>query len=70
MTCKNFAAMSNGATKWLATGAAYLMPNFASLNVISQAAHDQSVGGRLDPVQYLYALLYSASAVGRGGADF
>src|SRR5436309_10275293 len=38
---RNFAAMSHGATKWLATAAAYVMPNFASLNVISQAAHEQ-----------------------------
>jgi ABC-type transport system involved in multi-copper enzyme maturation permease subunit len=60
---KNFAAISKGAAKMLATGAAYLMPNFASLNVIAQTAHDQGVGGRLIVFNTLYALLYSASAV-------
>jgi Cu-processing system permease protein len=56
---RNFAAMSKGATKWLATGAAYIMPNFASLNVISQVAHGQAVGGNLVLFNTMYALLYS-----------
>jgi ABC-type transport system involved in multi-copper enzyme maturation permease subunit len=60
---KNFAAISKGAAKLLATAAAYVMPNFASLNVIAQTAHDQGVGGRLILFNTLYALLYSASAV-------
>jgi ABC-type transport system involved in multi-copper enzyme maturation permease subunit len=60
---KNFAAISTGAAKLLATAAAYLMPNFASLNVIAQTAHDQGVGGRLILFNTLYAMLYSASAV-------
>ncbi|MGZ4840582.1 MAG: ABC transporter permease [Candidatus Angelobacter sp.] len=60
---KNFAAISKGAAKLLATAAAYLMPNFASLNVIAQTAHDQGVGSRLILFNTLYALLYSASAV-------
>ncbi|HZD07386.1 MAG TPA: ABC transporter permease subunit [Candidatus Limnocylindrales bacterium] len=60
---KNFASISTGAAKLLATAAAYLMPNFASLNVIAQTAHDQGVGGRLILFNTLYAMLYSASAV-------
>jgi ABC-type transport system involved in multi-copper enzyme maturation permease subunit len=60
---KNFAAISQGAAKLLATAAAYVMPNFASLNIIAQTAHDQGVGGRLILFNTLYALLYSASAV-------
>jgi ABC-type transport system involved in multi-copper enzyme maturation permease subunit len=56
---KNFAAMSQGATKWLATAAAYVMPNFASLNVIAQAAHEQSMSGRLVVFNTIYALFYS-----------
>jgi ABC-type transport system involved in multi-copper enzyme maturation permease subunit len=60
---KNFAAISKGAAKLLATAAAYLMPNFASLNVIAQTAHDQGIGGRLILFNTLYAMLYSASAV-------
>jgi ABC-type transport system involved in multi-copper enzyme maturation permease subunit len=58
---RNFAAMSHGAAKWVVTAAAYVVPNFASLNVISQVAHDQSVGGRLILLNTLYALLYSAA---------
>jgi ABC-type transport system involved in multi-copper enzyme maturation permease subunit len=58
---KNFAAMSQGATKWLATAASYIMPNFASLNVISQAAHGESVAGSLILFNTLYALLYSVA---------
>ena len=57
----NFAATASGATKWLAMGAAYAIPNFASLNVIGQAAHDQGVGGSLIVFNTIYALLYSAA---------
>jgi ABC-type transport system involved in multi-copper enzyme maturation permease subunit len=60
---KNFATISKGAAKLLATAAAYLMPNFASLNVIAQTAHDQGIGGRLILFNTLYAMLYSATAV-------
>lgn len=58
---RNFAAMSHGATRWLATGAAYIMPNFASLNVISQVAHEQSVGAQLVLFNTIYAVLYSVA---------
>ena len=58
---RNFAAMSHGATRWLATAAAYIMPNFASLNVISQVAHEQSVGSQMVLFNTFYALLYSAA---------
>jgi ABC-type transport system involved in multi-copper enzyme maturation permease subunit len=58
---KNFAALSQGALKWLAIGVAYIVPNFASLNVISQAAHDQPIGGGLIVFNTMYALLYSAA---------
>src|SRR5205807_7137749 len=59
---RNFAALSTGLTKWLATVAVYLVPNFASLNVISQVAHAQPVSGQLILYSTLYALLYSAAA--------
>jgi ABC-type transport system involved in multi-copper enzyme maturation permease subunit len=58
---RNFAAISSGATKWLATAAGYVVPNFSSLNVISQAVHDQNIAGRLIAFNTLYALLYSAA---------
>ena len=59
---RNFAALASGVTKWLATGAAYLVPNFSTLNVISQVAHSQSVSGSLILWNTIYALLYSLSA--------
>jgi hypothetical protein len=58
---KNFAALSTGVLKWLATGAAYVVPNFASLNAISQTAHDQTVGSGLIWSNTVYAVLYSAA---------
>ncbi len=58
---RNFAALAHGVTRWLATAASYLMPNFASLNVISQVAHDQPISGNLIAFNTLYALLYSAA---------
>jgi ABC-type transport system involved in multi-copper enzyme maturation permease subunit len=60
---RNFAAASHGMTRVLATGTAYVVPNFASLNVISQVAHGQPVGGSLMVFNTLYALLYSAAAI-------
>ena len=44
---RGFAGMTHGATRWLATGAAYLVPNFSALNVISSVAHEQPVSGQL-----------------------
>jgi Cu-processing system permease protein len=58
---KNFAALAHGATKWLSTGVAYLVPNFATLNIISQAAHEQPLSGHLIIFNTLYALLYSGA---------
>ncbi|HEY1936578.1 MAG TPA: ABC transporter permease [Candidatus Angelobacter sp.] len=58
---KNFAAISQGAMKWLAMATAYIVPNFASLNVISRVVHEQNVGGNLIIFNTLYALLYSVA---------
>jgi Cu-processing system permease protein len=58
---RNFAALAPGAMGWLATAAAYAVPNFASLNVISQVAHEQPIGAHLVMFNTLYALLYSAA---------
>ncbi|HEY6308455.1 MAG TPA: ABC transporter permease subunit, partial [Candidatus Angelobacter sp.] len=54
---RNFAALAHGATKWFATAAAYAVPNFSSLNVISRAAHNQPIAGSLILFNTLYALL-------------
>jgi len=60
---RGFAAMAHGATRWLATGAAYLVPNFSSLNVISSVAHEQPVAGSLILSNTAYALLYTGMAL-------
>src|SRR5581483_2878796 len=41
---RGFAFITTGVTHWAATAAAYVIPNFAALNVISSVAHDQPVG--------------------------
>ena len=60
---RGFAAMTQGATRWLATGAAYLVPNFSSLNVISSVAHQQPVAGTLILSNTVYALFYAGTAL-------
>jgi ABC-type transport system involved in multi-copper enzyme maturation permease subunit len=58
---RNFARGSQGVTHLFATAAAYVAPNFSSLNVISQVAHQLPVGGSLVLFNTLYALVYSAA---------
>ncbi|MBI2677206.1 MAG: ABC transporter permease [Candidatus Koribacter versatilis] len=60
---RGFAAMSQGVTRVGATIAAYLMPNFAALNVIAEAAHAKPVAGNLILFNTVYALLYALAAV-------
>lgn len=56
---RGFAAMTQGAMHWLATGAAYLIPNFSSLNVISSVAHEQPVSPQLIVSNTAYAFIYA-----------
>ena len=63
---RNFASMSHGATHWAATAAAYLVPNFSTLNVISYVAHDQAVSGALIVGNTAYAIMYSMAALTGG----
>jgi ABC-type transport system involved in multi-copper enzyme maturation permease subunit len=60
---RGFAALTHGLTRWIATGAAYLVPNFSTLNVISAVAHQQSIGAQLILQNTLYALFYTAVAL-------
>jgi ABC-type transport system involved in multi-copper enzyme maturation permease subunit len=60
---RGFAGMVHGITRWLAVGAAYLVPNFAAFNVISSIAHEQPVAPQLIFNNTLYALLYAAMAL-------
>ena len=57
---RGFASMANGVERWLATAAAYLVPNISALNVISQVAHEQPVSEQLVLYNTGYALFYSA----------
>ncbi len=60
---RGFARMTHGFGGWLATVIAYLVPNFASMNVISQVAHGDPVSGQLILYNTLYAIFYSAMAI-------
>jgi Cu-processing system permease protein len=60
---RGFAGMASGVARWLATGAAYLVPNFSALNVISSVAHQQPVSGQLILYNTAYALIYTTMAL-------
>jgi len=60
---RGFATLTHGVTRWFATGAAYLVPNFSALNVISAVAHQQPLASRLILQNSLYALFYTAMAL-------
>jgi ABC-type transport system involved in multi-copper enzyme maturation permease subunit len=60
---RGFAQMASGATRWLMTGAAYLVPNFAALNVISQVAHNTAVEPKLVLLNTLYVVVYTAAVL-------
>jgi hypothetical protein len=60
---RGFAGMAHGLTRWLATGAAYLVPNFSAFNVINLVAHGQAPSGQLILQNTLYALFYAGMAL-------
>jgi len=60
---RGFATLTHGLTRWVATGAAYLVPNFSALNVIGAVAHQQPIGWQLVLQNTLYALFYTAMAL-------
>src|SRR5689334_19528766 len=60
---RGFAAIAHGFTRWLATAAAYLVPNFSALNVINQVAHGEPVGRQLVVYHTAYALAYTVAVV-------
>jgi ABC-type transport system involved in multi-copper enzyme maturation permease subunit len=60
---RGFARLTHGIARWLATGAAYLVPNFSALNVISQVAHDSSVSHQLIVYNTAYALVYTLAVL-------
>lgn len=60
---RGFASMTHGVQQWLATAAAYVLPNISALNVIAQVAHGQPVAGQLVLYNTGYAFLYTAMAL-------
>ena len=60
---RGFAAMAQGVQRWLATAAAYVVPNISALNIISKVAHGDTVSSQLVLLNTGYALLYSAMAL-------
>jgi hypothetical protein len=60
---RGFAAMAHGFTRWLVTGAAYLVPNFSAFNIVGSIAHEQPVATQLIWHNTLYALFYAAMAL-------
>jgi hypothetical protein len=60
---RGFARMADGLTRWVMTGAAYLVPNFAALNVISQVAHDVKIEPRLILLNTLYVFVYTGAVL-------
>jgi ABC-type transport system involved in multi-copper enzyme maturation permease subunit len=60
---RGFAGLTHGFTRWIATGAAYLVPNFSALNIISAVAHQQTVAWQLILQNTLYAVFYTAMAL-------
>jgi ABC-type transport system involved in multi-copper enzyme maturation permease subunit len=60
---RGFAAMAHGLSRVLATAAAYVVPNFAALNVITRVAHDQPLSASLVFYNTIYAMLYATAAI-------
>jgi ABC-type transport system involved in multi-copper enzyme maturation permease subunit len=60
---RGFAGLTHGAQRYLAIAAAYVVPNFSALNVISSVAHQQPVAGSLVLYNTLYAIVYTAMAM-------
>lgn len=56
---RGFASMAHGLQRWMATGAAYIVPNISALNVITRVAHGESIAGQLVLYNTAYAVVYS-----------
>jgi len=60
---RGFAKMAHGIAGWLATAAAYMVPNFSALNIIDRVAHGQGVAPQLVAYNTAYALAYSVAVL-------
>lgn len=60
---RSFAHSVHGPQSWLALAASYLIPNLASLNVITRVAHDQFISAALVGYNTLYSALYTVVTI-------
>lgn len=60
---RGFAKMAHGIAGWLATGVAYIVPNFSALNIIDRVAHGQGVAPELIAYNTAYALVYTVAVL-------
>jgi len=60
---RGFADIASGVAHYFTVGTWYLIPNFSTLNVISQVAHDNPMGASLILFNTIYALAYAGAAV-------
>jgi len=60
---RSFAESNHGLQSWLAFASSYLIPNLASLNVITRVAHDQPIPAALVGYNTVYALSYAAATL-------
>jgi ABC-type transport system involved in multi-copper enzyme maturation permease subunit len=67
---RNFAAAAHGPAKAIMTAVAYVVPNFSSLNVISQVAHGIPVQPGLVLHNTIYAISYTAVVIFCAAAIF
>ncbi|HET9741416.1 MAG TPA: ABC transporter permease subunit [Terriglobales bacterium] len=65
-----FAHMAQGPQGWLATAASYVVPNLASLNVITNVSHDQIIAPALVGYNTLYSVLYTVVTVSAAALIF
>jgi ABC-type transport system involved in multi-copper enzyme maturation permease subunit len=58
-----FAELTHGPQKWLALMSSYVIPNLASLNVITRVSHDQFIPASLVAYNTMYSFFYAAATV-------
>ena len=66
---RGFAGMAHGVTRWLATGAAYLVPNFSAFNVISFGGPRTAGRRATHPAQHAVRSVLRRHGSERSGAD-
>ncbi len=60
---RSLAHSVHGPQSWLELAASYLIPNLASLNVITRVAHDQLISAALVVYNTLYSVLYTVATI-------